>query len=240
MKGLSFQNGVEYKVTIEGESWSQGDSISVHLESKPASNLILILAEGVDKKVKLKSPDAFIVLEQFDSEKPPLDQTIKLPLDAPISDKSGSLYILYGKNDEALEKLGQLRLNIIPHLHLRDLIEVMTSHYRFALKTMSATKNNDVEVKLDPPGSKEWTSLELLTLKLKMTEDTMDVNFVFNRSEVDPTKGTLAKVSVKREVGRSWNSSEIVHDFNQRLNKEKIVTLLDEVVEEYKNIRSSI
>lgn len=238
MRGLSFQNGIEYKVNIEGESWAQGDSISIRLESKTPSSLTLILAEGVDKKVKLKSADAFTILEKFSSDTSPLDQVIQLPLNSPISDKSGSLYVLYGKGDESPEKLGQLRLNIIPHLHLRDLIEVMTSHFRFAQKTTSATKKNEVEVKLDPPGSKEWTSLELLTLKLLVTEETIEAHFQFNRSEIDPMKGRLAKVMVKREMERSWPLSELIHNFNQRLNKEKAIQFIDQVVEEYKNLPS--
>lgn len=234
MKGLSFQNGIEYKITIEGESWSQGDSISIHLESKTPSPLTLILAEGVDRKVKAKSADAFTVLEKFSSESSPLDQVIRLPLNALISDKSGSLYVLYGK-EEAVEKLGQLRLNVIPHLHLRDLIDVMTMHFRFALKTTSAGKKNEVEVKLDPSGSKEWASLEQLILKLEVTENTLEAHFQFHRNEVDPSKGGLSSKSVKREFSRSWPLQDVIHDFNQRLNKEVVTAAIDNVVAEYRS-----
>jgi hypothetical protein len=234
MKGLSFQNGVEYKINIDGESWSQGDSISVTLESKTPSSLNLFLAEGVDKKVKAKSPDAFTVLEKFSSETSPLKQTIALPLSARISDKSGSLYVLYGK-EEQTEKLGQLRLNVIPHLLIRDFIDLMTAHFRFAQKTTSAGKNDEVEVKLDPSGSKEWASLEQLLLRVQITEETMEVYFQFHRSEVDPTKGGLSSISVKREVTRTWNLSEIVHDFNQRLNKEVTTAAVEAVFAEYRS-----
>jgi len=234
MKGLSFQTGVEYKIHIDGESWPQGAPITMSLESKPAAPLTLILAEGVDKKVKAKTPDAFTALEAFSSDDSSLQQTIILPLNARISDKSGSLYILYGKKDEPLEKLGQLRLNVVPHPHISDLIDVMTSHFRFALKTLSATKKSEVEIKLDPSGSKEWASLEQLLLRTQITDSALEVVFQFHRNEVDPSKGTLATKSVKREFQRSWNLNEIVHDFNQRLNKEVVTGAIENVIAEYR------
>jgi hypothetical protein len=236
MKGLSFQNGIEYKISIEGESWPQGDTITVHLESKMPSVLCLHLAEGLDRKVKLKASDAFKLIESHQSDASPLDLKFLLPMNARISDKTGSLYILYGNGSEtATEKLGQLRLNIIPHLHIRDLLEVFTAHFRFAMKTTSAGKNDEVEVKLEPSGSKEWASLELLVVKLQIVDESLDAHFSFHRKEVDPSKGRLAAQSVKREFNRSWKLSEIIHDFNQRLNKEVMTAALDTVFAEYAN-----
>jgi len=233
MKGLSFQNGVEYRIQIDGESWPQGAPVTVSLESKPAAPLTLVLAEGVDKKVKAKTADAFTVLETFSGDGPSLGQILTLPLNARISDKSGSLYLLYGNKDEPFEKLGQLRLNVMPHPHISDLIDVMTAHFRFALKTIVAGKKSEVEVKLDPSGSKEWASLEQLLLRAQVTDSTLEIFFQFHRNEVDPAKGTLATKSVKREFTRSWNLNEIVHDFNQRLNKEVVIGAIENVIAEY-------
>jgi hypothetical protein len=234
MKGMSFQNGVEFKITIEGESWSQGDLICGKIESKPTTKGLVILAEGIDKKVKSKSPDAFVVLQEIPTDTVPNEWKFQLPIDARISDKSGALYLLYG-HGENMEKLGQLRLNILPHILFKDLIELLTSHFRFAFKSMSAGKAGTTEVKLDPPGNKEWSMLEQLVLQLKMNAETMDIKFQFHRQEVDATKGGLATKSIKREMARHWKISQIILSFNQRLDKEIITVEIEKVIAEYRD-----
>ena len=233
MKGMSFQNGVEFRITIEGESWNQGASIQGRIESKPAAKAQIVLAEGLDKKVKAKSPDAFIVLEEAESASAPYDWSFTLPIDCRISDKSGSLYILYG-HGENIEKLGQLRLNILPHPVVADMIDLLSTHFRFAFKSWSAGKSSSTEAKMDPPSSKDWAMLESLTVLCKTNSDSLDCKFQFQRNEVDATKGGLATKSVKREVSRSWKLKQIVHDFNQRLNKEVITAEIEKVILEYR------
>jgi hypothetical protein len=232
MKGMSFQNGVEFRISIDGESWSQGDLIRGKIESKPASKPQVILAEGVDKKVKLKSPDAFVILEESVIQTAPSEWSFQLPIDSRISDKSGALYLLYG-HGENLEKLGQLRLNILPHIHFKDLIDVLTHHFRFALKSMNAGKTGTTEIKFSPP-SKDWQMLDELVLFLKINADVMDVKFQFHRQEVDALKGGLATKSVKREITRHWKIPQIILSFNQRIDKEIITAELDKVVAEYR------
>lgn len=231
---MSFQNGVEFKITIEGESWSQGDLIQGKIESKPIAKTQVLLAEGTDKKVKAKSPDAFVVLEEALIQTAPFEWKFQLPIDARISDKSGALYVLYG-HGENLEKLGQLRLNILPHTHFRDLIDLLTSHFRFAFKSFSAGKTGTTEVKLDPPGNKDWSMLEQLVVFLKINSDTLDIKFQFHRQEVDATKGGLSTKAVKREISRSWKIPQIVLSFNQRLDKEILTVEIEKVIAEYRD-----
>ncbi len=233
MKGMSFQNGVEFRVTLDGESWSQGDVIQGKIESKPATKGLVYLAEGVDKKVKTKSPDAFIVLQEFESTSAPYEWKFKLAVDARISDKTGALYLLYG-HGENIEKLGQLRLNIIPHPIAKDLIDLLSTHFRFPLKSITAGKKGLTEFKFDPPSGKEWTMLEQLVLFLKTTENHLECTFQFQRKEVDATKGGLSSKSVKREISRNWMRSNIIHDFNQRLNKDLIALEIEKVIAEYR------
>ena len=241
MKGVSFQSGVEFRIVIEGECWPQGSTISGKLESKPASAMSVFLAEGIDKKVKQKSPGAFRILERASTQTSPLDWSFSLPLHTRVSDSSGSLYLVYGGGSEKdveskLETLGQLRLNILPHQHLLDLIEVMTGHFRFAWKSTAASKTAGwTQVKFDAPQAREWASLELLLVQVQLTDQTMDVNFLFNRKEIDPAKAGLSSVVVKRELSRSWELKKIIHDFNQRLNKEIITVELERVIAEYRD-----
>lgn len=232
MKGLSFQNGVEYRVVIDGETWPQGGSLTGRLESKTPSSLFVCLAEASDKKVKAKAPNAFTILEKANSNTSPLSWSFQLPLDARISDKSGSLYLLYGA-EENPEKLGQLRLAIQPHALLIDTVELFTHHFRFALKNTSAGKGNWVEVKLDPPGSKEWNFLDQLILYLQLTNDSIETRFQFHRKEVDAMKAGLSTKITKQEVQKTWNRKQIVHDFNQRLNKDQVMQLVESTFAEY-------
>jgi hypothetical protein len=195
---------------------------------------MVILAEGTDKKVKAKSPDAFVVIAEQDLQNAPFEWSFTLPLDSRISDKNGALYLLYG-HGQNIEKLGQLRLNILPHSHLKDLIDLLCSHFRFALKTISASKKGMIEIKLDPPSSKEWSMLEQLVIQGKITESELECKFQFHRNEVDATKGGLASKSVKREIDREWKIKMIIHDFNQRLNKEVMTSEMDQVIAEYRD-----
>lgn len=234
MKGMSFQNGVEFKVSIEGESWSPGETVKGQIETKPGSMAQVILAEGIDKKVKLKSADAFITLFEVPLKKTPYSWEFELPMNTRVSDKNGSLYLLYGSG-EAIEKYGQLRLNIVPHLLLRDLSDLLTAEFRFALPVFSYGRSKTTELKLDPPELKEWTMLEQLVIQLGLSHDALDAKFIFTRKEVDPTRGGLSTIVVKREVTRRWQRADIIHDFNQRLSKEILAAEFENVVKEYRD-----
>lgn len=233
MKGMSFQNGTEFKVIIEGESWSQGGVIRGRIESKPHSPVQVYLAEGTDKKVKAKSADAFVVLQESTSPALPFDWSFQLKLSERISDKSSSLYLLYG-NQDSLEKLGQLRLTILPHIHVKDMIDLCTMQFRFALKTLNASKSGSTEIKFGPPSNKDWSFLEELVVHAKLDDQTLQTKFLFHRKEIDGTKGGLATKKVTREIDRKWNISQIVHDFNQRLNKEIVGIEIEKVIAEYR------
>jgi hypothetical protein len=245
MKGVSFQNGIEYKIVIEGESWMQGGSISVKLDAISRNNVAapevrVLLAEALDRKVKTKAANTFKVISEACSPTVPFECSFPLDLNAPVTDHLFSLYLLYGPQDasgkttNAPETLGQLRLNILPHQHLRDLIELMGTHFRFAMKTIMAGKDETVDVKFDAPDAKEWSSLENLVLHLELTEETIEANFQFNRNQIDGAKPGLASQKVKREVMRSWNLNQMLHDFNQRLNKEVATAAIDNVIAEYR------
>ncbi|MCM0605922.1 MAG: hypothetical protein KA715_07505 [Xanthomonadaceae bacterium] len=231
MKATSFQNGVEYKVVVEGESWEQG----AHLKGTSTSSVLhTFLAYGIDKKVKAKSPDAFEVLKRVTS---PSWEFI-LPLDTSISDKSASLYILFGGTDQP-SSMGALRLNIIPHLHLREVVEVLTLQYRFILKSSVAGKNGFTDFKLDPPDSKDWVQLDQLVLSLKRESDEVIAKFNFKRKELNATdKGTLSTKKTIRPIDATWKLSEIIHSFNGRLNKDAAAAGIEIVVQEYRTIKT--
>ena len=240
MKGTTFQNGVEFKITINGETWLQGEEVSGQLEATPKNpnasltRARVILAETTHRKLKSKSVEGFHILAEVDSAISPLAYSFKLPIQARITDNVGSLFMLYGSHDD-LHSLGILKLNIVPHHYLRDLIDLMRTEFRFALKTLTAGKNGFVEAKLEPSGSKEWSQLENLVLDLQITGETIEAYFQFNRNAVDALKGGLQTKIEKREITRSWDRSEFVHGFNDRLNKDAAQIGIENVIAEYKS-----
>ncbi|MBS1958073.1 MAG: hypothetical protein JST80_01245 [Bdellovibrionales bacterium] len=256
MKGTTFQNGVEYKVTIEGESWQQGQSIQGQLQTiirnTPAGSAAdavtprVVLAESTERKIKSKSAEAFSIIEEASSDAsvsttadgPTLVWKFTVPRQARITDKAGSLFLLYGFGDD-LFTYGQLKLNILPHHYLQDIIEMMRTEFRFALKKTTAGRNGWIDTELDPPDSKDWAQLDHLVIELKLEgegkDTSIEAKFQFHRAEVDGMKAGLSTKLTKREVTRSWPRSELVHDFNDRLDKDAAQAAINDVVEEYRN-----
>jgi hypothetical protein len=241
MKGTSFQNGIEFKITINGETWLQGEEISGHLEAtakNPGATLTrarVILAETTHRKLKSKSVEGFHILAEAEANTSPLNYSFKLPVQARITDNAGSLFMLYGCQDD-LHTLGILKLNIVPHHYLRDLIELMRTEFRFALKTLTAGKNGWVVAKLEPSGSKDWAQLDNLELSLQISDDTIEAKFQFNRNAVDALKAGLQTKIEKREVYRSWDTPEFVHGFNDRLNKDAAQIGIENAISEYRQL----
>jgi hypothetical protein len=234
MKGFSVQDGNELRIEIEGERWSQGDRIRVRLQSKREAHLFLGLASGFEKRIKTKSEEAFEIHEQIELKHSMIEKEFLLPNDARITDKAGSLYALYGIGNPPAT-LSSLRLQIEPHPHIRDLAEVLTHHFRFTLKSTSMGKKQEVELKFEPSGSKEWASLETLTISARLLKTELELKFLFQRKEINALNTAFTAQSVKKTIEKNFALNELIHDFNQRLNKESVTAGLDLVFEEYRS-----
>jgi hypothetical protein len=233
MKGFSLQNGVELRIEVEGESWSQGDRISFRLTGKKEDSMQVSLAVGLDKKVKAKSPDAFEILATLEQRGTVLENHFQLPCDCRITDKSGSLHLLYGIGNPSGNP-AHLRLTIDPHVHIRDVCGILTDHFRFTRKSIVAGKNKEVEIKFDPSGAKEWASLETLALFTRITESGLSLRFVFERKEINVLKTALTAQTVKRTLERTFPLTEVLHDFNRRLDTAKMTALIEGIFADYR------
>lgn len=230
MKGISFQNGIEYKITISGERWEQGDTISGELQATAKNQGVtldahtaqVILAETTERKLKLKSKEAFKVIGQVQATHATLAWEFKLPIDARITDKAAGLCILYGAQVDP-HALGILKLNILPHHYFQDLIELMRTEFRYLLKGMAAGKDGWADAKFED-----------LILSFKLSEETINVNFEFSRERVDAMKAGLQTKTEKQEFFRSWDTHEFVHRFNDRINKDVATAAIQNVISEYK------
>ena len=118
MKGTCFQKPFEFSLVVEGESWHQGDTIQGRLGIKnygggdeKLKDVFVSLAHGEYKNVKLKKLESFEILKTAEisaekmlssGEKQEIEWAFHLDQNAPVTDKSSSLYLLYGKKQDGM------------------------------------------------------------------------------------------------------------------------------------------
>ena len=231
MKGISIQNGVEFKVTVEGERWSQGSNIQLEVFTHSSHPIWVALAEGHEKKLKAKDPNAFSVLASQDGVGPHLKAQFTVPKNARITDKSGSLFILYGNQNT----LAHLKLTIDPHPLFIEIRDILIRQFRFALKTVVMGKKSVVEFKFEPSGAKEWASLSHLITRMSTDDSHVHLEIEFHRTVINALKPGLSAEKASRSFRCELPRRDVIHDFNQRLNSDAVTLVLEQIFAEYQN-----
>lgn len=191
MKGIFFTKPIEYNIKILGESWTQGSLIKGTLTIKNHSTGPIDLeSSGVNlcnaniRKIKNKDLSGFSLLESIlleesvdasSSKVLPFD--FQLTEDCPITESQSSLYIVCGTMESPFDG-GLLELNIIPKKAITDFIEVFENFYRFKFKGLK-NKKDFIEAKITPPNAKEWTTIQAMTLRIKIESEQMILEFTF-------------------------------------------------------------
>lgn len=243
MKGTVFQKPFEFKLVVDGESWHQGDTITGTLTAKnhtqeeiTAQDINVFLAHGTSKKVEKKADDAFNVLT---SASMPSSQKIgpqgeahinwsfSLDRNCPITDASGSLYLLYGFG-QTHTPLGQLRLPIAPMPVILDFLEIFQLSFYFVVKSKKAKKGS-VEVRLVPPASKTFAALEDLVISFQFDDERLEINYVFTVKVIDPNSAVTALKKAKKEFKQSFLPSEYLLP-NKRINHERMQAAIEEAL----------
>ena len=127
MKGTCFQRPLEFNLNVDGESWTQGQSVSGTLtvknhghESVTLDSVSVRLARGGLKKVHAKTAGALDVAATvlFDGStkvepqaSASLPWTFPIGLNDAITDKTASPFLVYGRG-ETDEQPGRLQLAI--------------------------------------------------------------------------------------------------------------------------------
>ena len=175
MRSVFFQNPLEYQIQTDREEWNQGDSIQGRLRVRNMSgNSVtsiessLVLAYGVRKEIKSGDAEAW----KIQSEIMPIsganldpqgeintEWELKLNDDCPITDKSASLFLLFG-GDKVMEEGGRIDLRVELHPILQSFLQTFTTQFKF-LEKYRKSKEDHTEVKLVPPESKEFPNLGL-------------------------------------------------------------------------------
>lgn len=214
MKGTTFQKPIEFNLHINGEAWNQGDPISGTVVVRNHGNEPLALADvkvwlahGALRKVHQKSDDPFDILEtvSFETagqvapkETATLEWKFALDRNCRITDKSSSLFILYGREAAGLLP-GALQLTVNPFQLIQDYLKEFTTQHRFVLKSLRATVKNQVDAKLAPPDSKAFTTLDYISLLIKMDGDNLELKYVFNGKKVEASNASTIEVAKKKK-----------------------------------------
>lgn len=193
VKGMFFQKPVEFGLIVSGESWLQGEPIAGELTIKnhgptplDLADVGVHLAEGTLSKVRKKAEGAFDVTaskafadqgEVAPAAQVTLPWKFETDLNTPITDSSSSLFLLYGKGSAGVS-LGQLQISMNPVPVIEEFIKILTIHLRFVVKSRKAGKNG-VVIKLAPPDSKSFSTLELLAMTFSFDGDTLNVDYSF-------------------------------------------------------------
>jgi hypothetical protein len=192
MKGTFFQKPLEYKIDINGDSWAQGDSIQGSLIVQNHSNDEIDLASTgchlcsiSHKKLKTKDKSALNMLNQkvFENTKiSALSQTnfdfnFQLAPDSSITDTTEGLYLICGQLETPFDG-GILQLKITPIKIISDFVEIFENFFKFKFKALK-NKKPFIEAKITPPDSKEWTAIQTMSLKMRMIESKLALDFNF-------------------------------------------------------------
>ena len=244
MKGTFFQKPLELNLRIEGETWNQGDPVSGSLviknhgsEEVSLDEVKIQLAHGELKKVRLKSEDAFEILSSV-----PLQSAGKLEpgkekqfpwnfqtdRNCSITDGSSSLFLLYGQG--APEKLGQLQLPFLPHLLLQEFLKIFEISFRFVPKTRKSAKDR-IEVKLTPPSSRGFVTLEHLVLFLRFEGEMIEAQYVFHVKKVEASASSVDIKKQKNIFERTY-SPDLYFLPSGRLNHDRMEAAIREALEQ--------
>ncbi len=246
MKGTFLNDQIEYQIQLNGEQWLQGQSISGSLKLTNHSNSDLNLDDighylclGVPKKIKLKDPTAFSILEKniFEEntlvakESKSLAIDYQLPENAHITETIKSLYISCGKKDSFYET-GYLPLKILPLQTISSFLDIFSNFYKFKIKSIKS-KKDFVEATMNVPASKEFTGVEKLKILSRIHEKNLELNYVFNVKKIDFTASTNTLKSDVKKIPVIMTPKQY-QLYGDSLNQEEILKSIDTVLEQVK------
>lgn len=245
MKATIFVKPLEYNLNADGEKWRQGDLIkgSLIIRNHSADNFLLpclkvSLAAGSFKKVKLKDSRQWDYLFETTvadritlgaQEEKEFLWNFKLPENCPITDKNGTVYLMFNDQDDSWPK-GLLELGIEPKLVMKQFLEIFENFLRFKVVQTKFSKGM-VEIKLNPPSSREFSHIESLVLRMKEIDKILDLEYNFNLQVFDATAGPMVVQKKIRKIEQKFTSKEY-YIYGDSPNHDFIKTSIEAVIKE--------
>ncbi|RZO48667.1 MAG: hypothetical protein EVA80_00825 [Proteobacteria bacterium] len=192
MRSTFFDRPLEYQLLTAKEEWLQGEPIAGKLtirnmneEKVVTSTVDVLLAYGNFKKVKAGVENCWEVLHRENIQKDlsldgnqqlTFEWRFNLPSDAPITDKSGSMFLLFGGED-VLDRGGRLDVPTKMMELLQSFLQTFSTQFQFVQKSPKY-KDGWTEVQLDPPiGSREFPNLEHVMCYLRMVDENLELKY---------------------------------------------------------------
>ena len=244
MKATTFTKSIEYNLIANGEKWRQGDKINGILKIKNISSdnieipaLKISLAVGNFKKIKSKDKKAWdhfseILFEEIISissaEEKEYVWNFQIPEDCQITEKDKSVYLTFFDSAEAWPT-AQLELVIDPKLVMMQFLEIFEIFLRFKVLQRKYSKGM-VEVKLNPPRSKDMSHVESLVLRMKEVNKTLEIEYIFTTHVFEMVAGNMMAQKKTTQVDQKLTSKEY-YIYGDSPNHEFIKSSINSVIE---------
>lgn len=243
MKTTIFQKPLEFKLNLDGESWHQNDTIKCQLDiidhgqDTKLDDLFCFLGHGNIKKIKSKDLKSLTIIEKIQIHDYKTNFDFSLNSDSPITENSKNIFILIGSSSDPY-KIGMLELNIKPIKIITDYIDLFEQFFRFKCKSLTY-KNGQLETKITPPDSKDWTKIQTMNLKFKLgEEEKLTTIFSFKLKQISYEDNTTNVKDSKKEIitemdkeqylnfGNSLNYNYLRNEITNALNTVKLKPLI--------------
>lgn len=242
MKGTFVQNEVEFNLDVNGETWRQGQMVMGRLTIKNTGSQSLAngdcgvrLAWRDQKKLKAKDTKAYQIVEsKLMEEDVPAGKSatlrwrFHLKPDCPITEKRGSLHLLFGQGEDGFE-LGQLELQVSPLLIIDELFKIYENFFRFKLKETKTTKGQ-IEAKFVPPSSKEFATLEGMTLLVFIQDQHLNLNYKFAIKKIESVERNVTFRKDSKEHNQVLTPQEYLLD-KDAIHLDQMRTKIDQVLD---------
>ena len=182
MKGILFENGIELQVKTEQESWTQGDQMTgtIGLIGSQRQPVILKLVYKLTKTNEQVIQEQKIVCENETS------WSFQLAQDSPISDKKGSLLLMYGF---AEGRVSTLHLPVAPHFLISAFLQTFEKNFDFLSKPLKYHQGF-VKTKMIPPDSERFAKLNDVHCAWCVKNDAFYVHYRFRIQKFGRDKKT--------------------------------------------------
>lgn len=242
MRAVNFILPYEVILNTEEEKWLQNEFLHGFVEVNSVENspvedidLRLNLDFGVHKKIKDKKADARETFLEITLEKTVNNQytfKVQLPYNTPVTTKKEGLY-LWLESPSFKDQTCQLPLEIAPHAHINQIVQVFETFYRFKLKEYK-NKKSKVEAVFSPPASsKELSSLDSFSAFFEFEGTSLHISFEYKIKVLASELGE-AKID-KKTKKQSFQFAQNEYAFDdQNINQQFIQKQIDIVLSEIK------
>jgi hypothetical protein len=245
MKGTIFLKNLEYNLFADGEKWNQGSKIKGHLKIKNHASekveldqIKISLSVGNFKKIKAKNTKAWECITELNisnkisfapMEEKEFPWEFLLPEDCQVTDKDNSIFLTF--EDQNINwPTAQLELVIDPKPVIDQLLEIFKSFLRFKIIQTKFSKGM-VEIKLNPPSSKELNHVESLILRIKEVNETLDIHYTFNMHAFEMVAGNMMTQKKIKQVEQKLLSKQY-YEFGNSLKQDYIIATISDVIKE--------